>query len=143
MPRVVFPAAMLRGHRESRKINRDWEASGTVPGSELEGWDWGSPSWAAIKLLSVITSDIFPTGHQLGAVLQVTGRAEHPRRPAEVHRSSSCPRLPQIKAKFPPLAHPNHLEGLLVKARDHFQKCCRLTQRFAISQREGLGRPRA
>lgn len=52
--------------------------SGTVPGSEPGGWIWDSLSWAAIKLLSVITSDIFPTGHQLGAALQVTDHAEHP-----------------------------------------------------------------
>jgi len=65
------------------------------------------------------------------------------RHPTEAHRSSSCSQLLQIKAKFPPLAHPNQPEGPLLKARGHFQRCCHLKWRFAISQRAGLGRPRA
>lgn len=44
--------------------------SGTVPESEPEGWIWGSPPWAAIKLFSSLTRDVLPTDHQPGAVLQ-------------------------------------------------------------------------
>lgn len=96
-PCGIFPAAMQRGHQESHKIYCNREASGTVPGSELEGWIWDSPSWAAIKLLSVITGDTFPTGHQLGAVLQVTGRAEHPGVPLKSTGAPHAHGSPRLK----------------------------------------------
>lgn len=43
-PRVVFPAAMHRGHQESHKTNHNREASGTVPRIEAGGVDLGFSS---------------------------------------------------------------------------------------------------
>lgn len=107
--------------------------SGTVPELGPEGWIWGSPAWAANKLLSFLTRDILPADPQPGAVLQITGQAEHP---SILLKPAGAP-CAQIKAKCLPLAHPKQLEELLVKARSHFQQCCHLKQ--VCDQREDWG----
>lgn len=115
-PWVVFLAAMHRGHQEPHKPTHNGEVSGTAPELEPQGWVWGSPPWAAVKLLSFLTRDVLSADHQPGAVLQITGQAEHP---SILLKPTGAPRA-QIKGKCPPLAHPKQLEELLVKARGYF-----------------------
>lgn len=89
------------------QLGGKWHSSTVRAG----GWIWGSPPWAAIKLLSVTPSGIFPAR---GCVAS-DQLCRAPRHPTEVHGRFSCSWLPQLQAKCPPCAHPNQVEGSLVK----------------------------